>query len=86
MFRALALRRSEALLRRRANARKVSTSFLPYGGITYLINSFDYPNLLFQFPTDAAPVSLETIPTILEILYLNNLGKYWSHFCLYFFQ
>ena len=29
-----------------ANARNVSTSFLPYGGITYLINSFDYPNLL----------------------------------------
>ena len=28
-----------------ANARNVSTSFLPYGGITYLINSFDYPNL-----------------------------------------
>ena len=27
------------------NARNVSTSFLPYGGITYLINSFDYPNL-----------------------------------------
>ena len=33
-------------LRRRANARNVSTSLLPYGGITYLINSFDYPNLL----------------------------------------
>ena len=31
--------------RQRANARNVSTSFLPYGGITYLINSFDYPNL-----------------------------------------
>ena len=29
-----------------SNARNVSTSFLPYGGITYLINSFDYPNLL----------------------------------------
>ena len=25
----------------------MSTSFLPYGGITHLINSFDYPNLLF---------------------------------------
>ena len=25
-----------------ANARNVSTSFLPYGGITYFINSFDY--------------------------------------------
>ena len=34
------------MLRRRANARNVSTSFLPYGGITYFINSFDYPNLL----------------------------------------
>ena len=32
-------------LRRRANARNVSTSFLPYGGITHFINSFDYPNL-----------------------------------------
>ena len=29
----------------RANAQNVSTSFLLYGGITYLINSFDYPNL-----------------------------------------
>ena len=29
-----------SLVRRRANARNVSTSFLPYGGITYLINSF----------------------------------------------
>ena len=29
----------------------VSTSLLPCGGITYLINSFDYPNLLcFNFP------------------------------------
>ena len=50
-FRALALRRSEGLtpdlLRWRANARNVSTSFLPYGGITYFINSFDYPNLLW---------------------------------------
>ena len=36
----------EDSLRRRANARNVSTSFLPYGGITYFINSFDYPNLL----------------------------------------
>ena len=27
---------------RRANARNVSTSLLPYGGITYFINSFDY--------------------------------------------
>ena len=43
-FRALALS-----LRRRANARNVSTSFLPYGGITYLINSFDYPNLLYTY-------------------------------------
>ena len=34
-------------LRRRANARNVSTSFLPYGGITYFINSFDYPFLLY---------------------------------------
>ena len=33
-------------LRRRANARNVSTPFFSYGGITYLINSFDYPNLL----------------------------------------
>ena len=31
---------------RRANARNVSTSFLPYGGTTYFINSFDYLNLL----------------------------------------
>ena len=23
-------------------------SFLPYGGITYLINSFDYPNLFYK--------------------------------------
>ena len=44
-----------------ANARNVSTSLLPYGGITYFINSFDYPNLLCfnspptqqQFPTDS---------------------------------
>ena len=37
---------------RRANARNVSTSSLPYGGITYLINSFDYPNLLcFNSPS-----------------------------------
>ena len=35
-------------LRRRANARNVSTSRLPYGGITYFINSFDYPNLLIS--------------------------------------
>ena len=35
-----------ASLRRRADAQNVSTSLLPYGGITYLINSFDYPNLL----------------------------------------
>ena len=27
------------------NARNVSTSLLPYGGITYFANSFDYPNL-----------------------------------------
>ena len=33
-------------LRRRPHARNVSTSFLPSGGITYSINSFDYPNLL----------------------------------------
>ena len=33
-------------LQRRANARNVNTSLLPYGGITDLINSFDYPNLL----------------------------------------
>ena len=33
-------------LRQKANAQNVSTSFLPYGSITYLINSFDYPNLL----------------------------------------
>ena len=32
---------------KRANARNVSTSLFPYGGITYLINSFDYPNLLY---------------------------------------
>ena len=31
---------------RRVNARNVSTDLLPYGGITYFINSFDYPNLL----------------------------------------
>ena len=36
-----------AALRPRANARNMSTSFLSYGGITYLINSFDYPNLLY---------------------------------------
>ena len=29
------------------NAGNVSNSLLPYGGITYFINSFDYPNLLF---------------------------------------
>ena len=28
-----------------ADISSVSTSFLPYGGITYLINSFHYPNL-----------------------------------------
>ena len=33
-------------LRRRANVRNVSTSLLHFGGVTYLINSFDYPNLL----------------------------------------
>ena len=32
-----------------ANARNVSTSFVPYGAITYLINSFDYPNLLIHY-------------------------------------
>ena len=37
--------------RRRANARNSSTSLLLYGGTTYFINSFDYPNLLlFNFP------------------------------------
>ena len=41
-------------LRRRANARNVSTSFLPYGGITYLINSFDYPNILCDNWKDCA--------------------------------
>ena len=34
------------LLERRANARNVSTSLLPYSGLTYLINSLDYLNLL----------------------------------------
>ena len=38
----------ETSLRRRANARNVSTSLLPYGGITYFINSVDYPNF-FRF-------------------------------------
>ena len=57
-----------ASLRRRANARNVSTSSLPYGGITYLINSFHYPNLSFQFPTDTAAVSLETIPTVIVVV------------------
>ena len=33
----------------RANARIVSASLSPYGGITYFINSFDYPNLLFHY-------------------------------------
>ena len=33
------------LFQRRANARNVSTSLLLYGGITYFINSLDYPNL-----------------------------------------
>ena len=37
---------SDLSVRIRANARNVSTSFLPYGVITYLINSFDYPSLL----------------------------------------
>ena len=57
------------LLRRRANARNVSTPLLPNGGITYLINLFDYANLyiVFQFPTDAAPVSLQTISTALVL-------------------
>ena len=32
--------------RRKANARNVRISLLPYGGINYFINSFDYPNLL----------------------------------------
>ena len=32
-------------LRRRVNARNVSTYLLPYGGITYFINSFDYPKV-----------------------------------------
>ena len=44
-----------------------SPPFLPYGGINYLINSFDYPYLLFQFPIDAAPVSFETISTIHQL-------------------
>ena len=35
-------------LQRRANARNVSTSLLTYGGITYFINSFDYPNLFLE--------------------------------------
>ena len=43
------------------------TPYPPYVSTPYFINSFDYPYLLFQFPTDAAPVSLETIPTILVI-------------------
>ena len=34
------------LLRRRPIAGNVSTSLLPYGGITYFINSFVYHNLL----------------------------------------
>ena len=34
-------------LRRRANARSVNTSFFHYGGITYLITSFDYPKSLY---------------------------------------
>ena len=50
-------------LRRRANARNVSTSFLPYGDITYLINSFDYRNLLcFNSP----PTQHQSSPTILR--------------------
>ena len=31
---------------RRAKARSVSNSLLPYGGIIYFINSFDYPSFL----------------------------------------
>ena len=42
---ALALALQFHSLRRRANAQNISTSFLPYGGITYFINSFDYPYL-----------------------------------------
>ena len=37
-----------ACCRRRTNGRNVSTSLLLYGGITYFINSFYYPNLLLQ--------------------------------------
>ena len=42
----LCCRSSLETLRQRANARIVSTSLLPYGGMTYFINSFDYPNFL----------------------------------------
>ena len=49
----------------RANARSVSTSILSYGGITYFINSFDYPNLLcFNSLPTQHQLTLEIIPTI----------------------
>ena len=56
-------RRFSHSLRRRANARNVSTSSLPYGGITYLINSFDYPNLLcFNSPPTQHQFLLKLFP------------------------
>ena len=60
-FRVLALCRSEM-----ANARNVSTSFLPYGGITYLINSFDYPNFNYCV----------SIPHLRSTSFLRNYSHY----------
>ena len=37
-----------ASLRQRADAQNISNSLLLYGGITYFINSFDYPNFLIS--------------------------------------
>ena len=58
------------------NARNVSTSLLPYGGITYLINSFDYPNLLcFNSPPTQHQFLYKTISTILVLRLFVILKK-----------
>ena len=57
-FRALSLRRS--------------TSLLPYGGTTYLINSFDYPNLLrFNSP----PTQHQFTSSLLEFKETSQILK-----------
>ena len=64
---------SEILLRRRANARSVSTSFLHYGSITYLISSFNYPNLLcFNF---MQPLPSRVISPKIETAMKDSSGK-----------